>query len=793
MQRSVNISTLPMDSAQLNQITNFIWGIADDVLRDVYVRGKYRDVILPMTVLRRLDAVLEPTKQAVLEMKAALDKEGVTNQDDALRSAAGQAFYNTSPFLLRDLKSRKTQQTLRDDFEAYLDGFSPNVQDILDNFEFRNQIPRLSKADCLGLLIEKFLDKDINLGPEPAGDLPALDNHSMGTMFEELVRRFNEDNNEEAGEHWTPRDAVRLMANLMFLPVAEQIESGTYLLYDCACGTGGMLTVAEETLRQIAKDHGKQVATHLYGQEINGETYAICKADMLLKGEGDNADNIVGGPEHSTLANDAFRSREFDFMLANPPYGKSWKSDLERMGGKAELRDPRFKVMHEGEELSLLTRSSDGQMLFLANMLSKMKHDTPLGSRIAEVHNGSSLFTGDAGQGESNIRRWIIENDWLEAIVALPLNLFYNTGIATYVWVLSNRKPEPRRGKVQLIDASRWFRPLRKNMGKKNCELAPEDIQRICQTFLAFEETPQSKIFPNAAFGYWKVKVERPLRLVSQLTRPHIETLRFASGDEEIRAALYEELGEALFEDFASVRKPLEKLVEDWGKADAEDDEEEGEGTARKALPDKKKRKLLDPDTWKRDAFLVETATTLREAIGEAEHRDHNRFLQLVEHGLKTFGIKLSAAEFKLLVAAVSWRDETAAPVIKKIHKRGAGGPSAKPGVQPDPLRGLYETEIAGKPTIVEFEPDPELRDYEQIPLLEEGGVEAFIRREVLPYTPDAWIVEGDTKIGYEVSFTRHFYEPPQLRTLAEISADILKLEQETEGLLSEITKGVTA
>ena len=317
-----------MDQSQLTWLTNFIWNIADDVLRDVYVRGKYRDVILPMTVLRRLDAVLEPNKQAVIAMKAALDREGIANQDDALRAASGQAFYNSSPYRMRDLKSRATQQTLRDDFVTYLDGFSPNVQDILNSFEFRNQIPRLSKADALGQLIEKFLDKDINISPYRVGDLPALDNHSMGTMFEELVRRFNEENNEEAGEHWTPRDAVRLMANLMFLPIADKIESGTYLLYDCACGTGGMLTVAEETLQQIARAHGKQVATHLYGQEINAETYAICKADLLLTGDGDAADNIVGGPEHSTLANDAFRSREFDFMLANPPYGKSWKSDL---------------------------------------------------------------------------------------------------------------------------------------------------------------------------------------------------------------------------------------------------------------------------------------------------------------------------------------------------------------------------------------------------------------------------------------------------------------------------------
>ena len=333
-------------------------------------------------------------------MKASLDKAKIVHQDQALRQAAGQAFYNTSQFTLRDLRARASQQQLKADFEAYLDGFSPNVQDILENFEFRNQIPRLSKADALGTLIEKFLSPDINLSPNPVknGDgsvkHPGLDNHAMGTVFEELVRRFNEENNEEAGEHWTPRDAVKLMAKLIFLPIADEIESGTYLLYDGACGTGGMLTVAEETLQQLAAEHGKQVATHLYGQEINAETYAICKADLLLKGEGDAADNIVGGPEHSTLANDAFPSREFDFMLSNPPYGKSWKSDLERMGGKDGIKDPRFVIEHAADsEYSLVTRSSDGQMLFLANMLSKMKQGTRLGSRIAEVHNGSARFS----------------------------------------------------------------------------------------------------------------------------------------------------------------------------------------------------------------------------------------------------------------------------------------------------------------------------------------------------------------------------------------------------------------
>ena len=657
-----------MSNHDLHWITNYIWGIADDVLRDLYVRGKYRDVILPMTVLRRLDAVLEDRKPAVLDMKAALDNAGVIEQDQALRTASAHGFYNTSRFTLRDLRARANRQQLRADFEAYLDGFSPNVQDILDNFEFRNQIPRLSKADALGTLVEKLTSPDVNLSPHPVRKAdgtvrhPGLDNHGMGMIFEELVRRFNEENNEEAGEHWTPRDAVRLMARLVFLPVAEEIRSGTYLLYDGACGTGGMLTVAEETLSQLASEHRKEVSTHLFGQEINAETYAICKADLLLKGEGEAADNIVGGPEHSTLSNDAFPSREFDFMLSNPPYGKSWKSDLERMGGKKDMRDPRFLIEHAGDpEYSLVTRSSDGQLLFLANKLSKMKQKTPLGSRIAEVHNGSSLFTGDAGQGESNIRRWIIENDWLEAIVALPLNMFYNTGIATYVWVLTNRKPEHRRGKVQLIDATGWYQPLRKNLGKKNCELGEEDIARICDTFLAFKETEQSNIFDNAAFGYWKVTVDRPLRI---------------------------------------------------------------EGT--------------DP----------------KRVYKTAEIRD------LKENGK---------------------RSADAPPLIRKIHKRGA---------QADPLRGLFTATVNGRPAVVEYEPDTDLRDTEQIPLQEAGGIEAFLRREVLPYAPDAWYQADSVRVGYEISFTRYFYKPKPLRTLQEIRADILALEKETEGLLEDILGG---
>jgi type I restriction enzyme M protein len=711
-----------MNNGNLGWIANFIWGIADDVLRDLYVRGKYRDVILPMTVLRRLDAVLEPTKQAVLDMKALLDHAGITNQDQALRQAGSHDFYNTSKFTLRELRARSSQQQLKADFEGYLDGFSPNVQEILDNFEFRNQIPRLSSADALGTLIEKLLDPAINLSPSPVqnGDgsvkHPGLDNHAMGTIFEELVRRFNEENNEEAGEHWTPRDVVKLMARLIFLPIAERIESGTYLLYDGACGTGGMLTVAEETLQQLAKEHAKQVATHLYGQEINAETYAIAKADLLLSGAGDAADNLVGGPGHSTLANDAFPSLEFDFMLSNPPYGKSWKSDLERMGGKDGIKDPRFVIEHAGDpEYSLLTRTSDGQMLFLANMLSKMKHGTRLGSRIAEVHNGSSLFTGDAGQGESNIRRWIIENDWLEAIVALPLNMFYNTGIATYIWVLTNRKPAHRQGRVQLIDATAWFKPLRKNLGKKNCELSEEDIRNICDTFLAFKETEQSKIYDNAAFGYWKVTVERPLRLRVDLDASSLTAFRSACAEED-------------------------------------------------------------------EAPMANAVDRVAGVLGPSPHLNFNAFMDAVEADADKHYVKLTAKRKKLLQSRLAKRDETAAEVIKKVHRAGKA--------EPEPLRGLFEATISGKPCVVEYEPDSELRDTEQVPLQEPGGIEAFIRREVLPHATDAWYDSDSVKTGYEVSFTRHFYQPQPLRSLEEIRADILALEKETEGLLSEIIGG---
>lgn len=705
-----------MDLAQHNMIANFIWSIADDCLRDVYVRGKYRDVILPMTVIRRIDAVLEPTKQAVLKMKENLDNIQLANQNSALCQAAGQAFYNSSPFVLRDLKSRAKQQQLKVDFEAYLDGFSPNVQEILDKFKFRNQIPTMIDSDILGSVIEKFTNPEINLGPNPVLDtigkerLPGLDNHSMGTVFEELIRRFNEENNEEAGEHFTPRDVVKLMAKLIFMPIVDKIESGTYLVYDGACGTGGMLTVAEQTLQELAAEHKKEVAIHLYGQETQPETYAILKADLLLKGEGAEAENMKFG---STLSADGLTSNEFDFMLSNPPYGKSWKSDQERMGGKGEIRDHRFVIQYKDDpEYKMITRSSDGQMLFLVNKLSKMKNKTALGSRIAQVHNGSSLFTGDAGQGESNIRRWIIENDWLEAIIALPENMFYNTGIATYIWLLSNRKTEERKGNVQLIDANGLYIPLRKNLGKKNCEFSEEQIARICDLVIHPQETAESKLFQNEAFGYHKIVVERPLRLKVDLNEDTIRKFKIKCGTS----------GE-------------EKLM-----------------------------------------VLIEA---IKDKHGTGSFLDYNAFSKIVEKIAIAILFKLTAKHLKLIQTELAVIDEAAQPVIKKIHKGQK--------VAAEPLHGLYEVEVDNNKCVVEYEPDTALRDTEQVPLLEEGGIAAFFEREVLPYVADAWIDGTKTQIGYEVSFTRYFYKPVQMRTLEEITADIRALEKETEGLLMEI------
>ncbi len=667
-----------MNNQAHNTIVSFIWGIADDCLRDVYVRGKYRDVILPMTVIRRLDAMLEGSKATVLEMKKKMDAAGITNQWPALCNAAGQAFCNASPFLLRDLTSRAKQQTLKADFEAYLDGFSPNVQEILEKFKFRNQIDTMIDADILGAVIEKFVSPTINLSPNPVYTdatmqtikLPALDNHGMGTIFEELVRKFNEANNEEAGEHWTPRDVVELMADLVFMPVADRIMDATYSCYDGACGTGGMLTVAQDRLMTLAQRRGKSVSIHLFGQETVAETFAICKADMLLKGDGEQAEHISFG---STLSSDQNPSRQFDFMLSNPPYGKSWKTDAEKMGGKKEILDTRFNAYLEGgEQLVMIPRTSDGQLLFLLNNVAKMKKDTPLGSRIAEVHNGSSIFTGDAGQGESNARRYLIENDLVEAIIALPENMFYNTGIGTFIWILSNKKEERRKGKIQLIDATAMKSPLRKNMGKKNCELTPDIRKEILRIFLEMEESEISMVFNNEEFGYWNVTVERPLRLR-------------VYPDRTIPADLFKKAGE-----YDSVCAAIQTAV-----------------------------KTAPLDDW--TAFAKAT--------------------------------KLKAA------------------VLKKVRPFiTEKAPAAKP--------------IGG-------EADADLRDTENIPFTYEGGIDAFIRDEVLTYAPDAYVDEKKTQIGYEISFTKYFYKPVELRPMEEILESLKALEQEADGMMAEIMEGV--
>ena len=667
-----------MDNQVHNQIVSFIWSIADDCLRDVYVRGKYRDVILPMTVIRRLDALLEDSKEAVLDMKKKLDAAGIDNQWPALCNVAGQAFCNASPFLLKDLTSRAKKQTLKSDFEAYLDGFSPNVKEILEKFKFRNQIDTMIEADILGAVIEKFISSDINLSPNPVYKdeektilkHPGLDNHGMGTIFEELIRKFNEENNEEAGEHWTPRDVVELMADLIFMPIADQIKDATYSCYDGACGTGGMLTVAQDRLQTLAARRGKNVSIHLFGQEINPETYAICKADMLLKGDGEQADHISYG---STLSLDGNATRQFDFMLSNPPYGKSWKTDADKMGGKKEILDTRFNAyLEDGEQLAMLPRTSDGQLLFLLNNVAKMKKDTPLGSRIAEVHNGSSFFTGDAGSGESNARRYLIENDLVEAIIAVPENMFYNTGIGTFIWVLSNKKEERRKGKIQLIDATAMKESLRKNMGKKNCEFTHDIRKEIVRIFLDMEESDVSMVFNNDEFAYWNVTVERPLRLR-------------VYPDRTIPANLFKKADE-----YETVTSAIAKAAE----------------TA-----------LLDDWT----AFAKAT--------------------------------KLKAAQLKKIRPFITEKDASTQPI--------------------------------------DGEPDVDLRDTENIPFTYEGGIDAFMQNEVLTYAPDAWVDEKKTQIGYEISFTKYFYKPVELRPMDEILQSLKNLEQEADGLLAGIMEGM--
>lgn len=484
-----------MSSHNNSTITNFIWQVADDILRDVYVKGKYRDVILPMTVITRLDAELEDTKdEALLEYKKHKDK--LNNLGPVLERVTGYPFYNTSPFTLRSLL--KDPANIKTNFKQYLNGFSTNIQDILEKFEFINQIKKLDEADILFMLIQKFSDASPKLSPKQ------LSNHDMGYVFEELIRKFNEENNEEAGEHFTPREVIKLMTNLLFLPIKKEIKDIPLTIYDPCAGSGGMLSISKEFIQSKESNIASTADIFTFGQESNGETYALCKADMLLKGERDN--KVAFG---STLSKDGFPNEKFDFVLTNPPYGKSWKTDQEKLavgGKKKEILDSRFTVG--------VPRINDGQLLFTLHMISKMKHDTKLGTRIASVHNGSALFTGDAGGGESEIRKHIIENDYLEAIIALPKELFYNTGIGTYIWILTNRKPAKKKGKVQLIDATSeaFYSKMTKSLGNKRHELKDIHISKIYDLFEDFTESEHSKIFDNTDFGFNQIIVDRPKR-----------------------------------------------------------------------------------------------------------------------------------------------------------------------------------------------------------------------------------------------------------------------------------------
>ena len=726
-----------MNNKVHNQIVSFIWGIADDVLRDVFVRGKYRDIILPFTVLRRLDALLVPTKEKVLETVEFMEQQKI-DERSALKSVTGYPFWNTSKFTFISLLN--DSDNIDSNLEVYLDGYSPNVQEIISKFKLRNQLETMKENEITWLLIEKFASKEINLSPNEVlngkGEkMPPLTNLGMGYVFEELIRKFNEENNEEAGEHFTPREIIKLMTQILFLPVKDQIKKGTYLIYDPACGSGGMLTEAENFAEEVT---GRKGGFNLYGQEVNPETYAICTSDMLIKG--DKPENIAFG---STLSKDGFPNLHFDFMLSNPPYGKTWKLDenaiVDNRGKKGSgansenIKDPRFQVG--------LPTISDGQLLFLMNMVSKMKHNTELGSRIATVHNGSALFTGDAGGGESEIRKHIIENDWLDCIIALPKNIFYNTGIPTYVWIVNNRKPAHRKGKVQLINALELYVKLRKNLGDKNCEMTAEHIDRITRLYLDCTESGISRIYSNEYFGYNKITVERPLRLSAKFTKETIETLRFDKNIAEEMKWAYTKFGEDVYTKLNDLKPEIEKhLARHEIKLSGND-----------------KKNLLSQDFWKAQLEVLNEATKLMNFIGKEQHNDFNTFSVLFADAIKDKKLKLDNKAQKAILNAITWKNEDAEAVIKKTEKDG---------------------------TIL-YEADSDLRDTENVPLDED--IETYFEREVLQHVPDAWIDHSKTVKGYEISFTRYFYnyEPP--RSIEEITAEILQLEKETDGILNEI------
>ncbi|NDP20942.1 MAG: SAM-dependent DNA methyltransferase [Paludibacter sp.] len=784
-----------MNTASHNKIVSFIWSIADDCLRDVYVRGKYRDVILPMVVLRRLDALLEPTKDAVMEELAfQRDEAGFTEWDEnGLREVSGYVFYNISEWTLQRLHDTATnsQQILQANFEDYLNGFSANVKEIIEKFKLRSQIRHMAEKNVLLDVIEKFTSPYINLTPfdknNPDGrKLPTLTNLGMGYVFEELIRKFNEENNEEAGEHFTPREVIDLMTHIVFEPMKDMLPP-VMTIYDPACGSGGMLTESQNFIIDEEGEIRAKGDVYLYGKEINDETYAICKSDMMIKGN--DPQNIRVG---STLSTDEFAGTTFDFMLSNPPYGKSWASEQKYIKDGKEIIDPRFQIMLKDywgkeEPADATPRSSDGQLLFLMEMVNKMKPLTqsPLGSRIASVHNGSSLFTGDAGGGESNIRRYIIENDWLDVIIQMPNNLFYNTGITTYIWVLSNNKAPERKGKVQLIDAGQLYRKLRKNLGNKNCEFAPKHITEILNVYNAMETveareinvenltgTVSAQVFDNKDFGYYKVTIERPKRLKAQFTDEQIAELRFDKSLREPMMWAYECYGDKIYTQL----EDYEKAIVEWTEKQELN------------LNAKQKNSLVSKQLWQKQLDLLSVAIQLKQQVGDAVFMDFNVFRNKVDAALKTLNTKLSASEKNAILNAVSEYDAQAEIVIKGTVKLV--------GEKLEHLLehlGCTEKQLANygyfastkKGEYHEYETESDLRDTENVPLKE--SIYDYFLREVKPHVAEAWINLDATKIGYEISFNKYFYRHKPLRSLEEVSADILALESESDGLIHEI------
>lgn len=749
-----------MDISQ-SQIVSFIWGIADDCLRDVFVRGQYRDVILPMVVLRRFDALLEPTKDQV-EQEIA-DQREIGLMDDefdegALCDITGLNFFNTSRWTLNRIKSQATDDNnlLYQNFVEYLNGYSENVKDVLRNFDYYNKSKRLADNDRLLAVIEKITDAHINLTDRPAIDpdglpLPAISNMAMGTIFEELLRKFNEENNEEAGEHFTPRDAIGLLARLVFEPVKDNLPK-TISLYDPACGSGGMLTEGREYL--IEQLGVSPSAIQLYGTEINPETYAICKADLIIKGV-----NPEGMFQGNTIVDNHFANTSFGFMLTNPPYGKSWKTDKARIYHDKALLDTRFELPLTNfkgnlERLDSTPRTSDGQLLFVLEEIDKMKplRFQPQGSRIASIHNGSSLFTGDAGSGESNIRRYLIENDFVDAIIQLPNNIFYNTGISTYVWLMTNKKEAKRQGKVQLIDASQAYEKLRKNQGSRNCTIAPAFAEMIVQAYINFQPKEAtddnpivSKIFDGDDFRYYAVTIERPLRLRSQMTMPKCDELLYDSKKSDLSKYLYNTYGELCFQGLQDKVAEIKEYLSD----------------EEIKLTDKQLEALIATKKWEDRRQLMTIAVELLHIVGTDEYSDYNIFfakLQVVaKHVAAKLGKKITDAQIKAIARAMSETDPTAEPVIKKKAKNGT----------------------------IEYEPDTDLRDTEKIAVTED--IQAYFDREVKPYVDDAWIDWDSIEIGCEISFNKYFYKPVELRSLEENEADIIALDQESQGFIRDL------